>query len=342
MYKIISPLIFCLCLFSACEQAPNLPKVDHIEVDSKILRFDKALLSLDTTNVRKSYRDLQLKFPALTDLFFDRIIPVKNDSSVDFDEVRKFITNPFVRRTLDTIAIIHPNLKAQEKELSESLKYYKHYFPDATIPKLYAGYSDFSFQTFIFDDYQNDGICASLDLYLGADYPYKNIEPKNPAFSEYLTRRYDKEFLTKKVMELLVEEQIGALRGKRTVDHMIYQGKKWYLLFRLMPSAAPEVISEFTKEQWDWCEDSEKSIWSYFLDNKLIYETNQTKIKTYVFESPKSQGMPAQAPGRTAHYLGWKIIESYMSETNIEISDLIKETDSQKILKLSKYKPKRK
>ncbi len=337
--------LFPLCLaflLASCGEAPNLPKVDHIEVESSILRFDKALSQLDTTDLPKSYQALKLKYPALSELMFSKIIPVISEDKLDYDKLKDFLSNQYTRQALDTIQVLLADLSMEEKELNQALKYYKHYFPEAVIPKVYGGYSDYTFQTFIFDDYQADGICASLDLFLGEDYPYKDIDPTNVAFSEYISKRYDRKFMVKKIMELLTEEQVGALQGKRFVDHMIYQGKKWYLLKQLLPEHPMNIISEFTEEQYNWCLQNEKSIWSLFLDQELMYETNQQKIKTYVFESPRSAGMPEEAPGRTAHYLGFKVVEKYMDETKSSISELIKEKDSQKILKLSKYKPKRK
>ncbi len=332
-----------LCFFlAACGEAPNLPKVDHIEVESSILRFDESLAKLDTNDLAKSYQSLKLKYPALTELMFSKIIPINTDGKINKEKLHDFLSNKYTRHALDTIQVILNDLSKEEEELESALQYYKHYFPEAIIPKIYGGYSDYTFQTFIFDDYQADGICASLDLYLGENYPYKDIDPTNVAFSTYISKRYDRKFMVKKIMELLTEEQIGALQGKRFIDHMIYQGKKWYILKQLLPKHPMNIISEYTPEQYDWCVQNEKSMWSLFLDQEMMYESNQQKIKTYVFESPRSAGMPEEAPGRTAHYLGFKVVEKYMDETKSSISDLIKEKDSQKILKLSKYKPKRK
>lgn len=342
MNKYLYSLLVFILLLCSCEEAPKLPKVDHIEVDANIVRFDKALLSLDSTNLSQSFTKLKLQYPALTDLLFERIIPLKKGDSIDYTQLKDFVSNKYVQHTLDTIQYVLPSLHEEEKQLEQAFRYFRHYFPEAVLPKVYAGYTDFSFQTFIFDDFKSDGICASTDLFLGEDYPYKSIDPKNPAFSEYITKRYDRKYMVKKIMELMVEEEVGALQGKRTIDHMIYQGKKWYILQKLLPQTAMPILAEYTNEEWEWCEASEKAIWSYFLDQNLLYETNQAKIKTYVFESPRSQGMPEESPGRTAHYLGWKIIEKYMEETNLTIPELVKEKDSQKILKLSKYKPKRK
>lgn len=82
---------------------------------------------------------------------------------------------------------------------------------------------------------------------------------------------------------------------------------------------------------------------SFFLDQKLFYESNFSKIGKYVFPSPISPDMPEAAPGRTANFIGSQIIKAYMSrfpETTLE--QLINMKDSQLILEKSKYKPKKK
>ncbi len=327
--------------FVACNSDANLPNVNHIEVDVKIKRFDSALANLDTLALSSGYQNLVERFPNLTTLLFTQIIPIQKKGPLNLDTLHHFLTNPFVRNALNATQSTFPNLKQQEKKIAKAMQYYLHYFPNATIPNIYSGITDYTYQTFIFNDGNKDGICASLDLYLGSDYPYKNIDPKNPAFSQYISKRYDKSYLTKKVVELLIEDQIGTIQGKKLLDHMIYHGKKWYLINKLIPTEHDSILTEFTAEQLEWCNENELAIWSYFLDNNLMYETNQQKIKTFVFESPSSFGMPEEAPGRTAQYIGWKMVTRFMEQTGSTIEELIKEENTN-ILKLSKYKPKRK
>ncbi len=80
------------------------------------------------------------------------------------------------------------------------------------------------------------------------------------------------------------------------------------------------------------------SIWK----EDLFYVSDINKINKLVNPSPNSPGMPNAAPGRTANYLGWKIVEAYMErQSNYFIQDLVVEKDAQKILNISKFKPRR-
>jgi len=83
-------------------------------------------------------------------------------------------------------------------------------------------------------------------------------------------------------------------------------------------------------------------MWSFFLEKDLIYETSTSKTFKYINQSPSSPGMPAEAPGRTGVYIGFKIVERYMQKNpNISLEKLLlEEDDYQKMIK--KYKPPRK
>lgn len=74
-------------------------------------------------------------------------------------------------------------------------------------------------------------------MFLGRNYPYKNIDPTNPNFSGYLTRTFDKDYLTKKTIDLIVEDITGSPGGVRLLDYMVHNGKKLYLLKKFLPAA---------------------------------------------------------------------------------------------------------
>jgi len=74
----------------------------------------------------------------------------------------------------------------------------------------------------------------------------------------------------------------------------------------------------------------------------MEYFSKAEKINKYINPSPHSPGMPPRAPGRTANYIGWKIINAYMQrfpETTFQ--DLVKMDDAQALLQKSRYKPKK-
>jgi hypothetical protein len=89
-------------------------------------------------------------------------------------------------------------------------------------------------------------------------------------------------------------------------------------------------------------ENNELEMWAHYLDKELLYETNPGLIGKHVGPSPNAPGMPPEAPGGNANWVGMNIVEQYMERRpDLSLQDLIDEKDSQRILTESKYKPKR-
>ena len=91
-----------------------------------------------------------------------------------------------------------------------------------------------------------------------------------------------------------------------------------------------------------WCENNEFAIWSYFIENDLLFSIQQREFLSYLNPAPFARGMPRESPGRISYFIGYNIVSNYMRHnSDISIEKLMKETDAQLILKKSKYKPKR-
>jgi hypothetical protein len=81
-------------------------------------------------------------------------------------------------------------------------------------------------------------------------------------------------------------------------------------------------------------------MWAHFLKEELLYSTDFQKFRKLVDYSPSSPGMPPEAPGRTANYMGLKIVEAYMRRyPDLGLQGLTELQDAQYILEQSRYKP---
>src|SRR5690606_29243578 len=130
------------------------------------------------------------------------------------------------------------------------------------------------------------------------------------------------------------------IEDKNLLDLMIMNGKQMLFLSYVLPQYSMGDIFGYSDIQWQWCEDNEKMIYKFFTNNQLIYENNAVKIMRYIAPTPQSMGMPEEAPGRTAVYIGYKIMKQYQEKTGKSLSEILTDTtESQKILKLSQYKP---
>ena len=103
-----------------------------------------------------------------------------------------------------------------------------------------------------------------------------------------------------------------------------------------------EVNFSYTNEEYLWCEENEFQIWNFFIENNLIFSNNQNNLRSYLDYSPFAKGMPKESPGRIAYYVGYKIFKKYAEKHKHKtLFELIAETDENKILSESKYRPKK-
>ncbi len=319
------------------------PDVSDIEVEFDIIRLDEIVSNMDTNKLSYELDVVMDKYPAAATLYFGTLNPFTASRNRDTIALRlgAFLRDPFFQNLQDTIGLIYGDMSDIKDEYTEAYRYFHHYFPEADIANVYTMNTGFNYQRFLLpDDDESNALGVSLDLFLGDEYPYKRIDPQNPSFSTYLTRSFNKEHLVKKTIEILVDDQIGNANGVRMIDHMIHNGKRLYILDHLLPEKHDSIIMEYTTDQMQWAKENELAMWTFFFDQELFYETNMMSINKYLSPSPNSPGMPTNAPGRTANYMGWQIVKKYMQRNpKATMQDLIAYTDAQKFLEESKYKP---
>lgn len=312
-------------------------------ISTKLVRFEKELMQLDTADISLAYQDLYSRFPIFTDLYFDRVMAFPRDLNSRFEEIKMMYRDSIFSKLYLTTAEEFSNMDGIKKELDQTVENYMQVFPEVkAVPNFYTFISSFAYQCFLFNDLNNEGIGIGLDMFLGDDFPYHLIDPKNPAFSSYLSRAFNKAHLAKKVAEVLVEDKLLPPVKSDFLSLMIWSGKKLYLMDQILDFKPDSVVIEYTKDQLAWCKNNEAGIWEYFFDNDLFYETDINKFNKLISPSPFSPGMPEEAPGRTGNYMGWRIVDQFMKKNpDISIQQLIQIQDPQEILTRSKFKPSR-
>jgi hypothetical protein len=340
LYFAVGSLVFLTSCIS--DDREPVPDVSKIEVEVPFRRFEQDIFKLDTNNISTSLERLEAEYPEFSEVFFGQILRSKDPSVAPeghAEYVRGFLTHPAVRHLYDTCMILYSDMSDIQKEFRRAFQFYKHYFPQRPVPDVTTFISEYTVGAFI---YGENSLAVGLDFFLGEGYSYQQYNPGNPVFSAYLTRTFNRDHLVGKTLQPLIEDLLGPPYGNRLIDFMIYNGKKLYLLDKLLPLAPDSVILEVTAEQVEWLQDNELQMWAHFLSENLLYSSDFQSIRKLVEYSPHSPGMPPEAPGRTANWVGWQIVRAYMKqfpETTME--DLIALRDPQALLDMSKYKPKR-
>lgn len=334
-YFLVVVSISFICLSCTSDQEV-IPDVSDKDGKFNLYRIEQELMSADTNNLEELFQ----KYPAFMGIYLNNIMGFQENP---VQSMKGFIADSNINLLYQASQIQYGDFEELGEEFERAFKFYKYYFPERTVPDIYTFISEYGVQRFIFSDEDGrDALGIGLDLFLGADYPYAQFIPNNPAFSKYLIRRFNEEHLVKRSMGALVEDILGQNQGATLLEKMIHNGKKLYILEHLLPATPDSIIMEYTTVQLDWVEDNQVEMWAYLLKEDLFYESDINKINKLVNPSPNSPGMPMEAPGRTANYLGWKIVKAFMErQNNYLIQDLVAEEDAQKILNVSKFKPRK-
>lgn len=327
-----------IALFAGCASDTRDPKpnISAIPVDIHIQRFEKDLFAIDTNQVETGLTQLTQKYPVFANFYLDTIMGITRSGDPlprRSEQLRGFLTFRPVRELYDTCMLAYKDISGIENDMSEAFRYYRYYFPKRPVPQLVSCVSEFSVGAFTYGDTL---LGIGWDFFLGENYSRYDLN----VFPKFIARTMNSNYITLRAMEALTDNIIGDPPGNRLLDMMVHNGKKMYIIDHLLPDLPDSVKLSYTQNQVNWCRDNEIPIWAHLLKDNLLYSSKQTDIRKLVTPSPNSPGMPPEAPGQTANYIGWKIVQSYMRKfPNTSFEQLIALRDAQKILELSKYKP---
>ena len=323
--------------YQSCGPNKNVPDVSHIKSDIIVQRFEQDLFAIDTSNVAVGVKSLEEKYGTFFSEVFLKIIgDMRNPDATSEELVERMIKNQAIRKLYDTCMVAYPNASKYNEELSDAFRYYQYYFPNDTVPQIYSYLSEYSLGSFTYDSkYAGFG----WDFYLGKDYP--GYDPNY--FPEYIKARMSEEYIVPKLIEAIVNDKVGQMKGNRFLDYIVHNGKILYLKDLLLPYTPDSIKLEYSAAQTEWVENNEVEMWAHFLREEYLYSTNHRDFRKLIDHSPIAPpGMPQEAPGRAGNWMGWQIIKAYMHRNpDLSVDELLANTDAQDILEKGKYKPRR-
>jgi hypothetical protein len=217
--------------------------------------------------------------------------------------------------------------------LTDGFKHYKYYFSDKNIPEIYFYMGGFN-QSIVTSE---NILGIGLEKYLGKG---NKFYPKL-GLASYQTYKMQKQFIVPDCFRAIAWSEFPYNDSiDNLASNMIYQGKVQYFLDAMLPDLDDTIKFGFTGKQWDWCINSEQSMWGYLIDKKELFTTTQIDIKRYIDEAPFTSTFPRESPGRTGVWIGWRMVSNYMKlHPEISLSQLMHDNDYQKIMNQSKYNP---
>lgn len=323
--------------FLSCKQGTK-PDVSTIQLDVKIERFDQDLYQTRAANLKQADLLLQKKYGAFYDDYIHRMVGNYNYSN------EQILSTLFKDRAYEDLNkekdSVFTNLAPIEKDLTQTFKYIKYYYPKIRVPRFIAFISGFAVQTPIGNDYMGIG----LDMFLGKNSKfYPAIVESVPL---YLSKRFSAPYIVPRITETYAREELFAEKDddRTLLAKMVHNGKILYFMDQVLADEVPDSVKiGYTTKQLEWCKTFQGDIWGYYLENNLLFETDFQKIQVFLSEGPFTPGLGErnESAPKLGVWIGWQIVRKYMQENkSITLQQLMAEKDSQKILQASKYKPK--
>ena len=332
-------LFFSICLLlHSCTNKKEID-VSKISVNVKIERFDKDFSALTPQNISAQAPQLHKKYGFFFKDFMENMIGAGSAADTSYyKSLRIILLNKDYQELKSAVELKYPDMNVTQKELINAFKHIRHYYPTQKFPRIISFFSGFSVQTPIGNDY----IGIGLDMFLGADSKfYPALRQSIPA---YISKRFSPDNITPRLIEGFAREELFPEKDadRSLLSKMVYNGKILYFLDAVMPQTADSLKIGYTSLQMDWSTNFQSEIWAYFLQNDLLYESDYMKIQKYLTDSPFTPGIGtnSESAPKLGIYTGWQIVKLYMKKNpQITLQQLMKETDAQKILNGSKYKP---
>ncbi len=285
----------------------------------KIERFDKAFFESKEEDLPKLKQQFADFFPEGTP-----------------DEVwLQRMQDPFLRQLYAEVQKQYPDLKGLENDFEGLFKHIKFYYPDFKDPRVVTLVNDDETTKAL---YSKNMVIVPLSLYLGKNNKIYEGLPK------YQVQEFEKSQILPDVVTSFAEEKIKFPMDRALIAQMVYHGKQLYLKDLLLPDVTDAARIGYTEDQIKWAQANEEEIWRYFIDNKLLYDTDVKLASRFINPAPFSKfylEIDNDSPGRVGQWVGWQIVRSY-AENNPKVNlQQLLQMDAKTIFENSKYKPKK-
>ena len=326
-------------LLVAC--GPKAPDVSGVKAELPARRFDRDFFAIDTNHTAAGLQALETKYPDFLNFYLDTLLGFGvqrhfSDTAGPIREgVRVLLTHKDYRGLFDTVGRHFPDTKKEEAAITTAYRYFRHYFPDAPEKRplvfFTSNLSRYSAITY------GDLIGVGLDMYLGKNYPYySSVE-----IPQYMMGRLSPEYMPADVMISLFRDRYPYNPESHSlIDLMVQRGQELYYLEKVLPGAPDSIRLGYTGTQLKWLEENETQLYHFFTDRKLLHETNMLKVMRYVTEGPREAHMPAEAPGNTGSYIGYRIFKAWMEKQgDLPLAKALEPKNGQEVLQQSGYRP---
>ena len=293
-------------------------KVQAIPVNIKVDRFDQAFFETPVKDLPK----LKQQYPA----FF----PVGVADTVWTNKMQ----NPMWQELYSEVQKKFSDFTPQKEGIENLFQHIKYYYPKTKTPKIVTLIQEMDPEYKVI--YADSLVLISLELYLGKNHKFYE-------FPEYQKQSFEASQILPDIVQEFSLGKVKPPAQKDLLSLMIYAGKKLYLKDALLPDLSDEVKINYTKEQLQYCEENQASMWRFFIEQNLLYSTDPKLSGQFINPAPFSKfGLVSDndTPGRIGAWFGWQIVRSFMDNNKMTLQQMLL-LDAKDLFQESQYKPKK-
>jgi len=316
---------YLLLLLAGCTHTPPQPVHLH--------RLEKVMFATPPDQLQQTLKNH-------ADEFSTPLLTLYPDDPAFMQQVEGFVADPVVHRLYQLVDSTFGDMQQQSEQLGDALARMREACPAMRYDKLYTYISG----TF---DYANRIVANSHECLVSLD---QYVLPSTAQYSYfgtplYIVRQSQPQYLVPDCIAAMAREHIAMPDGEPSLlDYMLAEGKALYLTSLCLPQTPDSILLRYSSEQYAWMEHNEEHVWTFFLQNNLLFQNDYLSIHNFIDEAPQTNAFRAKegtsAP-RTTQYIGLRIVRQYMKKSGATVQQLFAETNSQKILNESNYRPNR-
>lgn len=299
-------------------------------------RLEQDIFKLDSLNVNVQTGLYQKKYGPFYNRFINAIINKGGVSDTNYNKnLLRFVNDRDMKAAyqLTQQKFTEESIQRLSAEVVNMTKRFHYYFPKRKLPTYFTPMmSGFNYEVV----YVDSTLAIGLDMYINDPVFNKML-----AWPNYQTRFMKPDYMISDLAQgWLLTEFDNSEATTNLLSHTIFYGKLMYAMDALLPETHDSLKIKYTGAQLDYCKRYEKQLWGYFAEKNRLYETNMRSIQELLTDGPFTGAISKECPPRIAMWVGWQIVRSYMDHNeSVSVEQLMAETDFQKILTKSKYRP---
>ncbi len=317
---ILNALFVLGIIVSSCNSNRFETDISGIELKMNFLNLDSTLKKSSGEQLIQLKNDFKKNKSDILDYNIGYCFKINLDDDTAFiNGLNRFYSNDYF---LDLgKSIIKENIfnVGTKQKIIDGFKRLKVVLPNGKIPKtIYQINSLFSSSIFCTED----EIAIGIERYLSPEN-YLIQQLPSQEFYAWIKESMRPEYLERDVLAAWLMTNYLEETTENYASEMIRWGKILFITRVCLPELEERLILRYNQKQFDWAENSSKSIWKYLVQQEVLFKIDEETRMNLLKEGPYTIGLPEESPDRIGQYMGYKIVSNYMNQNEISLEKLV-------------------